>query len=131
MDVAPVKKLARPVTLAEIKADPAFKDFALVRISRLSVMPVSAAEWRRIEKLVYFDSLKPAGTATSAAATSVVTFSTSCVLVKNRRACLRLAFRLLLHRLLREPAERAGDAAGRAGGLVVVLALVCFASSAT
>jgi predicted RNA-binding protein with PUA-like domain len=51
VDVAPVKKLARPVTLAEIKADPTFKDFALVRISRLSVMPVSDAEWRRIEKL--------------------------------------------------------------------------------
>ena len=51
VDIAPVKKLARPVTLKEIKADPAFKDFALVRISRLSVMPVSAAEWRRIEKL--------------------------------------------------------------------------------
>jgi predicted RNA-binding protein with PUA-like domain len=51
VDVAPVKKLARPVTLAEIKADPAFKDFALVRMSRLSVMPVSATEWRRIEKM--------------------------------------------------------------------------------
>jgi predicted RNA-binding protein with PUA-like domain len=51
VDIAPVKKLARPVTLKEIKADPAFKDFALVRISRLSVMPVSAADWRRIEKL--------------------------------------------------------------------------------
>jgi predicted RNA-binding protein with PUA-like domain len=51
VDVAPVKKLARPVTLAEIKADPAFKDFALVRISRLSVMPVTADQWRRIEKL--------------------------------------------------------------------------------
>ena len=51
VDIAPVKKLARPVTLKEIKADAAFKDFALVRISRLSVMPVSAAEWRRIEKL--------------------------------------------------------------------------------
>ena len=51
VDIAPVKKLARPVTLKEIKADPAFKGFALVRISRLSVMPVSAAEWRRIEKL--------------------------------------------------------------------------------
>ena len=49
VDVAPVKKLARPVTLAEIKADAAFKDFALVRISRLSVMPVSDAEWKRIE----------------------------------------------------------------------------------
>src|SRR5437868_9394599 len=44
VDVAPVKKLARPVTLAEIKAIAAFKDFPLVRISRLSVMPVSDAE---------------------------------------------------------------------------------------
>lgn len=51
VDVGPVKKLARPVTLAEIKADPAFKEFALVRISRLSVMPVSDAEWERIEKM--------------------------------------------------------------------------------
>src|SRR5262245_59422421 len=51
VDIAPVKKLARPVTLSEIKADPAFKDFPLVRISRLSVMPVTDAEWRRVEKL--------------------------------------------------------------------------------
>ena len=49
MDVAPVKRLPRPVTLAEIKADAAFKDFPLVRISRLSVMPVTDAEWTRIE----------------------------------------------------------------------------------
>src|SRR6478736_7930516 len=39
VDVAPVKKLAQPVTLASIKADAAFKSFPLVRISRLSVMP--------------------------------------------------------------------------------------------
>ena len=51
VDVGPVKTLARPVTLAEIKADKAFADFPLVRISRLSVMPVSDAEWARIEKL--------------------------------------------------------------------------------
>jgi predicted RNA-binding protein with PUA-like domain len=51
VDVAPVKRLAQPVTLAAIKADTAFKDFALVRISRLSVMPVSDAEWKRIEKM--------------------------------------------------------------------------------
>jgi predicted RNA-binding protein with PUA-like domain len=51
VDVGPVKKLPRPVTLAEIKADTAFKDFALVRISRLSVMPVSDKEWGRIEKM--------------------------------------------------------------------------------
>ena len=48
VDVAPLKKLARPVTLAEIKADPAFKALPLVRISRLSVMPVTDAEWERI-----------------------------------------------------------------------------------
>jgi len=51
VDVAPVKKLARPVTLAEIKADKAFADFPLVRISRLSVMPVNDGEWTRIEQL--------------------------------------------------------------------------------
>jgi predicted RNA-binding protein with PUA-like domain len=51
VDIGPVKKLARPVTLKEIKADPFFKNFDLVRISRLSVMPVSDAEWTRIEKL--------------------------------------------------------------------------------
>jgi len=51
VDIVPVKKLARPVTLAEIKGDPFFKDFALVRISRLSVMPVTEAQWKRIEKM--------------------------------------------------------------------------------
>jgi predicted RNA-binding protein with PUA-like domain len=51
VDVAPVKKLSRPVTLAEIKAKPVFKDFPLVRISRLSVMPVSDKEWTEIEKM--------------------------------------------------------------------------------
>ena len=51
VDVAPVRKLERPVTLAEIKADPSFSSFALVRISRLSVMPVSNDEWRRIERM--------------------------------------------------------------------------------
>jgi predicted RNA-binding protein with PUA-like domain len=51
VDIAPVNKLPRPVTLAEIKADAAFKNFALVRISRLSVMPVTDAEWERVEKM--------------------------------------------------------------------------------
>jgi len=51
VDVVPVKKLPRPVTLAEIKAKPVFKDFPLVRISRLSVMPVSDKEWSEIEKM--------------------------------------------------------------------------------
>jgi predicted RNA-binding protein with PUA-like domain len=51
VEVAPVRKLTRPVTLAEIKADPAFRTFPLVRIARLSVMPVTDAEWTRIERL--------------------------------------------------------------------------------
>ncbi len=51
VEIEPVKALAHPVTLAAIKSDPAFRQFPLVRISRLSVMPVSASEWRAIEKL--------------------------------------------------------------------------------
>jgi predicted RNA-binding protein with PUA-like domain len=51
VDVGPVKKMPRAVTLAEIKADPAFKTFPLVRMSRLSVMPVTDSEWARIEKM--------------------------------------------------------------------------------
>ena len=51
VDVEPVKKLPQPVTLAAIKADAAFKGFALVRISRLSVMPVTDDEWQRIERM--------------------------------------------------------------------------------
>lgn len=51
VDVIPERKLARPVTLAAIKADAAFASFPLVRMSRLSVMPVTDAEWKRIEKM--------------------------------------------------------------------------------
>jgi predicted RNA-binding protein with PUA-like domain len=51
VDIGPVGRLPRPVTLAEIKADAAFKDFPLVRIARLSVMPVTDAEWTRIERM--------------------------------------------------------------------------------
>jgi predicted RNA-binding protein with PUA-like domain len=51
VDVAPEKKLPRPVSLSEIKSDASFESFPLVRMSRLSVMPVTDAEWARIEKL--------------------------------------------------------------------------------
>ena len=51
VDVVPEKRLKRPVTLAEIKADKSFASFPLVRMSRLSVMPVTDAEWARIEAL--------------------------------------------------------------------------------
>lgn len=44
------RTLPHPVTLAAIKADPAFKDLELVRISRLSAMPVSPAHWTRLLK---------------------------------------------------------------------------------
>jgi predicted RNA-binding protein with PUA-like domain len=48
VDVAAVKPLPRRVTLAEIKATPALKSMVLVRNSRLSVQPVSEAEWRKV-----------------------------------------------------------------------------------
>lgn len=51
VDVEPVEKLSIPVTLAAIKADRAFASFPLVRMPRLSVMPVTDAEWKRIESM--------------------------------------------------------------------------------
>jgi predicted RNA-binding protein with PUA-like domain len=45
VDLAPVKKLKRRVTLAEVKADKRFAEFPLTRVPRLSVMPVSDKEW--------------------------------------------------------------------------------------
>ena len=51
VDIEPDRALRRPVTLAEIKASKAFASFALTRLPRLSVMPVSDAEWQEIERL--------------------------------------------------------------------------------
>jgi predicted RNA-binding protein with PUA-like domain len=51
VELAPVAALKQPVTLAQIKAEPALKDIALVRQGRLSVMPLKAAEFTRIRKL--------------------------------------------------------------------------------
>ena len=48
VDVRAVEPLKRPVTLEEIKADPRFADIALVKLTRLSVQPVSAEHWRAI-----------------------------------------------------------------------------------
>ena len=45
------KPLKRPVSLAEIKADPALADMVLVKNSRLSVQPVTAGEWKLINDL--------------------------------------------------------------------------------
>ncbi|MBK1660612.1 EVE domain-containing protein, partial [Paracraurococcus ruber] len=51
VDMQAVGPLPQPVTLAAIKADPDFADLALVRQSRLSVMPVGEAHWRKLCKL--------------------------------------------------------------------------------
>jgi predicted RNA-binding protein with PUA-like domain len=48
VDVVPVRRLAQPVTLQAIKASPAFRTFELVRLPRLSVMPVPDALWKKI-----------------------------------------------------------------------------------
>jgi predicted RNA-binding protein with PUA-like domain len=49
--VKPVRQLAKPVTLATIKADAAFAKWELVTQARLSVMPVTKAMWDRVLKL--------------------------------------------------------------------------------
>jgi predicted RNA-binding protein with PUA-like domain len=48
VELAAGPRLPKPVTLAQIKADPVFKDLALVRIGRLSVAPATPAHWRRL-----------------------------------------------------------------------------------
>jgi predicted RNA-binding protein with PUA-like domain len=50
-DIKPQKKLDRSVSLSEIKANQKFKDFELVRLARLSVMPVSEAYWNLLMKM--------------------------------------------------------------------------------
>ena len=49
--VKPVRKLERPVTLAEIKAEPKLKAMELIRQSRLSVCPVREEEWETVLKM--------------------------------------------------------------------------------
>lgn len=51
VDVVPMKRLKKPVTLAAIKADRRFATFLLTRVPRLSVMPVTDAEWDAIVKM--------------------------------------------------------------------------------
>jgi predicted RNA-binding protein with PUA-like domain len=51
VDLVPVRALPRPVTLQRIKAEARLKEIALVRQSRLSVLPLSAAEFRLITKM--------------------------------------------------------------------------------
>jgi predicted RNA-binding protein with PUA-like domain len=51
VDVAPVRRLPRPVTLREIKEDPKLASWDLVRLPRLSIVPVTPTQWRRVEAL--------------------------------------------------------------------------------
>jgi predicted RNA-binding protein with PUA-like domain len=48
VDLEPGEPLGVPVTLAQVKADPAFADLGLVRMGRLSVVPVPEPQWRRL-----------------------------------------------------------------------------------
>ncbi len=50
-ELAPATPLPRPVTLAEIKAHAAFRGWELVRLPRLSVMPVTPAHWAEVQRL--------------------------------------------------------------------------------
>jgi predicted RNA-binding protein with PUA-like domain len=51
VDVKPVAPLKQPVTMAEIKATPGLADMVLVKNSRLSVQPVTAAQWKAVCKM--------------------------------------------------------------------------------
>jgi len=51
VDLKPKRRLPQAVTLAEVKARKEFHDFELVRIGRLSVMPVSEFRWQRLLKM--------------------------------------------------------------------------------
>ncbi|MGN6420805.1 MAG: EVE domain-containing protein [Pseudobacter sp.] len=48
VDLEPVKRLANPVTLKQIKAEPKLASMALLKLSRLSVTPVTPQEWKQI-----------------------------------------------------------------------------------
>ena len=48
VDLEAERRLPRPVSLAAVKADPAFSDLGLVRLSRLSVIPVPPEQWKRL-----------------------------------------------------------------------------------
>jgi predicted RNA-binding protein with PUA-like domain len=48
VEIKPVRKLERPVTLAEIKSEPALSDMELVRLSRLSVAEIRPEEWDKV-----------------------------------------------------------------------------------
>ncbi len=54
LNLKPKRRLAQPLTLAEIKANEAFKEFDLVRLPRLSVVPISKEYWELLQDLLKF-----------------------------------------------------------------------------
>ena len=48
VDVEPVRRLAKPLTLAELKADATLQELSFVRMPRVAVQPVTAAQWKRV-----------------------------------------------------------------------------------
>ena len=54
VNVTPKKRLARPLSLAEIKRVDELKDFDLVRLPRLSVMPIAQNFWKKLQDLMSF-----------------------------------------------------------------------------
>jgi predicted RNA-binding protein with PUA-like domain len=51
VDLKPVRKLKKPVTLAQVKSDKRLSEMALVRLGRLSVQPVTDEEWKIVMEL--------------------------------------------------------------------------------
>jgi predicted RNA-binding protein with PUA-like domain len=56
VDIEAGRPLPRRVSLAEVKADPAFKEFGLVRLSRLSVVPAEPDQWHRLLRMAGVES---------------------------------------------------------------------------
>lgn len=61
VEVVPVRPLARPVTLSEIREDPTFEGIELLRNSRLSVMPLPDRAWERVLERAATPSETPPG----------------------------------------------------------------------
>lgn len=76
VDVRAVEPLARPVTLADVKANPKLSEMALVRTARLSVQPVTEAEWLEVCRMGGLASPKPAPAASRKPATRTPTAKT-------------------------------------------------------
>ncbi len=51
VDLMPLRRLKHPVTLAQVRAEPALADMPLIKFTRLSVMPVTAEQWKRLQAM--------------------------------------------------------------------------------